>query len=74
MGGFGVTPKAKKEEILLFRAIGDFDESYGCFKCFVTYFFSMIYKIISVQTGKFEMRWDGPFIIVKKLSDVNYTC
>jgi hypothetical protein len=23
-------------------------------------------KIMSVQTGKFYMRWDGPFIIVKK--------
>ena len=27
---------------------------------------------MSVQTGKFYMRWDGPFIIVKKLSDMNY--
>ena len=27
---------------------------------------------MSVQTGKFYMRWDGPFIVIKKLSDVNY--
>jgi hypothetical protein len=29
-------------------------------------------KIMAVQTGKFYMRWDGPFIIVKKLSELNY--
>jgi hypothetical protein len=32
----------------------------------------VLMKIMSVQTGKFYMRWDGPFIIVKKLSDMNY--
>ena len=32
----------------------------------------VLLKIMSVQTGKFYMRWDGPFIVIKKLSDVNY--
>jgi hypothetical protein len=33
----------------------------------------VLLKIMTVQTGKFYMRWDGRYIIVKKLSDVNYT-
>jgi hypothetical protein len=32
----------------------------------------VLLKIMSVQTGKFHMRWDGPIIVIKKLSDVKY--
>jgi hypothetical protein len=32
----------------------------------------VLLKIFHVQTGKFYMRWEGPFMVVDKLSEVNY--
>jgi hypothetical protein len=32
----------------------------------------VLLKILSVQTGKFYMRWEGPYVIVDKLSEQNF--
>ena len=32
----------------------------------------VLLKEMKSQTGKFYMRWDGPFTVVEKLSDLNY--
>ena len=33
----------------------------------------VLLKELKAQTGKFYMRWDGPFVVVAKLSNLNYS-